>query len=138
MNSFFIKTRSTPRYIKPSPHSLRSMMTKMVSSALAISTILPQKPAPTTDELPTKDIGSTGVHLVTGDWGRVEIVGVGTFQTPRMSIPLTPGVYQIQRVGLPETMVRVTVRNGEAMVRSTRGDCLNGLRDKRPARRTLI
>ena len=75
---------------------------------------LASKPRPRRpDELPTKDIGSTGVHLVTDDWGRVEIVGVGTFQTPRMSIPLAPGVYQIQRVGLPETMVRVTVRNGE-------------------------
>ena len=65
------------------------------------------------DTLPKDEIGTTGVHLLSGDWARLEIVGVGTFETPRMGIPLSPGVYQIQRVGEPDTMQRVTVKSGE-------------------------
>ena len=65
------------------------------------------------DKLPTDELGTTGIHLFSHDWARIEIVGVGSFETPRMAIPLTPGVYQIQRTGLPETMQRVAVKAGE-------------------------
>ena len=75
---------------------------------------LSSKPRPRrADNLPTDEIGTTGIHLFSHDWARIEIVGIGRFETPRMAIPLAPGVYQIQRVGLPDTMQRVTVRPGK-------------------------
>ena len=75
---------------------------------------LASKPRPRReDTLPSAELGTTGVHLFSHDWSKIEIVGVGTFETPRMSIPLSPGVYQVQHVGLPETMQRVTVKPGE-------------------------
>ncbi len=61
------------------------------------------------DRLPSNAIGTTGVHLLSSNWGKVEVVGVGTFQTPRMFVPLSPGVYQIQAAARPQTVQRITV-----------------------------
>ena len=61
------------------------------------------------DRLPSNAIGTTGVHLLSSNWGKVEVLGVGTFQTPRMFVPLSPGVYQIQAAARPQTVQRITV-----------------------------